>query len=119
MQVALDLDDAEHDAFHRWLATTAVAVNPDDPHLEAGEAIRAMIRVTMRYADITDQVASQLRRERAAAKELPQLCFVPGAAAPGPRMLTQFSEARERPSKSRRRSDRAGHSTTTTESVLP
>ena len=36
--------------------------------LDAGEAIRAMIRVTMRYADITSQVASQVRLERAAAK---------------------------------------------------
>jgi hypothetical protein len=68
MQVALDLDDAEHDAFNLWLASTAVAVNPDDPHLEAGEAIRAMIRVTMRYSDITGQVASQLRHERASGR---------------------------------------------------
>jgi hypothetical protein len=36
--------------------------------LDAGEAIRAMIRLTMRYVDITSQVASQVRLERAAAK---------------------------------------------------
>ena len=41
----------------------------DNPHLEASEAISAMIRVTMRYTDITGQVASQLRLERAAAKD--------------------------------------------------
>ena len=68
MQVAIDLTDAEHDAFNSWLASTAVTVNPDDPHLDAGEAIRAMIRITLRYTDITRQVASQVRLERAAAR---------------------------------------------------
>ena len=48
MQIAVDLDDAEHEAFGRWLASTAAAVNPRDPHLDVAEAIRAMIRVTMR-----------------------------------------------------------------------
>ena len=66
MQVAIHLNDAEHEAFSRWLASAAVAVDLDNPHLEASEAISAMIRVTMRYADITGQVASQLRLERAA-----------------------------------------------------
>jgi hypothetical protein len=69
MQVAIHLNDAEHEAFSRWLASAAVAVDPDNPHLEASEAISAMIRVTMRYTDITGQVASQLRLERAAAKD--------------------------------------------------
>ena len=65
MQVAIHLNDAEHEAFSRWLASAAVAVDPDNPHLEA---ISAMIRVTMRYTD-TGLVASQLRLERAAAKD--------------------------------------------------
>ncbi len=65
MQVAIQLDDAEHDAFNHWLAITAAVINPDDPHLEPGEAIRAMIRVTLRYPDISAQVANQLRHERA------------------------------------------------------
>jgi hypothetical protein len=69
MQVAVHLNDAEHEAFSRWLASTAVAVDPDNPHLEASEAIGAMIRVTMRYTDVTDQVASQLRLQRVAAKD--------------------------------------------------
>jgi len=69
MQVALHLNDVEHEMFSRWLASTAIAVDPDNPHLEASEAISAMIRVTMRYAEITGQVASQLRLERAAAKD--------------------------------------------------
>ena len=64
MQVAVHLDDAEHDAFSHWLAITAAAINPDDPHLEPGEAIRAMIQVTLRYPHISAQVASQLRHER-------------------------------------------------------
>jgi len=68
MQVAPHLNDVEHEAFSRWLARTAVAVDPDYPHLEASEAIRAMIRVTMRYSDITGQVASQLRHERASGR---------------------------------------------------
>ncbi len=69
MQVAIHLNDAEHEFFSRWLAGMAAAVDPDNPHLEASEAIGAMIRVTMRYTDITSQVAGQLRLERAAAKE--------------------------------------------------
>ncbi len=55
--------------FGRWLARTAAAVNPRDPNLDAGEAIRAMIRVTMRDTGITSTVASQLRLERAIAKD--------------------------------------------------
>jgi hypothetical protein len=58
MQVAIHLNDVEHEAFSRWLASAAVAVDPDDPHLEASEAISAMIRVTMRYTDITGQPAA-------------------------------------------------------------
>ncbi len=69
MQVAVHLNDAEHELFSRWLAGTAAAVDPDNPHLEASEAISAMIRVTMRYTDITSQVVSQLRLARAAAKD--------------------------------------------------
>jgi len=69
MQVAIHLNDVEHEAFSRWLASTAVAVNPDNPHLEAGEAISAMVRVAMRYTEVTGQVASQLRLEHAAAKD--------------------------------------------------
>ena len=69
IQVAVDLDDAEHEMFGRWLASTAAAVNPRDPNLDAGEAIRAMIRVTMRDTGITSTVASQLRLERAIAKD--------------------------------------------------
>jgi hypothetical protein len=69
MEIAVDLDDAEHEAFGRWLASTAAAVNPRDPYLDAGEAIRAMIRVTMHDADITSTVASHLRLERAIAKD--------------------------------------------------
>ena len=69
MQIAVDLDDAEHEAFGRWLTSTAAAVNPRDPHLDAGEAIRAMIRVTMRDIGVTSTVASQVRLERAMAKD--------------------------------------------------
>jgi len=69
MQVAIHLNDVEHEAFSRWLAGTAAAVDPDNPHLEASEAISAMIRVTMRHTEVTGQVASQLRLQRAAAKD--------------------------------------------------
>ena len=69
MQVAIHLNDVEHEAFSCWLASTAVAVDPDNPHLEASEAISAMIRVAMRYSEVTGQVASQLRLERTAAKD--------------------------------------------------
>ena len=66
MQVAIDLNDAEHAAFNHWLACTARVVPGDE--LTASEAIRAMIRVTLRYTDISGQVASQLRHERAAVR---------------------------------------------------
>ena len=69
MQVTIHLKDVEHEAFSRWLASTTVAVDPDNPQLEASEAISAMIRVTMRYTEVTGQVASQLRLERAAARD--------------------------------------------------
>jgi hypothetical protein len=69
MQIAVDLDDAEHERFGRRLASTAPAVNPHDAHLDAGAAIRAMIRVTMRDTEITSTVASQLRLERALARD--------------------------------------------------
>lgn len=69
MQVAIHLNDVEHEAFSRWLASTAAAVDPGNPHLEASGAISAMIRVAMRYAEVTGQVVSQLRVERAAAKD--------------------------------------------------
>jgi hypothetical protein len=69
MQVAIHLNDVEREAFSRWLAGMAAAVDPDNPHLEASEAISAMIRVAMRYTEITGQVAGQLRLERAAAKD--------------------------------------------------
>jgi hypothetical protein len=69
MQVAIHLNDVEHEAFSRWLAGTAAAVDPDNPHLEASEAISAMIRVAMRYTEVAGQVASQLRLQRAAAKD--------------------------------------------------
>jgi hypothetical protein len=32
MQVALHLNDAEHEMFSRWLASTAIAVDPDNNH---------------------------------------------------------------------------------------
>jgi hypothetical protein len=76
MQVAVHLDDTEHEAFGRWLARTAAAVGPGDPHLEPGEAIAAMIRCCLRYQDITDTVASQLRHERAAAQERGSCCLI-------------------------------------------
>jgi hypothetical protein len=54
---------AERAAFGRWPASVAIAIDPDNPYpdLDAGEAIRAMIRVTLRFTDVTEQVASQLR----------------------------------------------------------
>ena len=69
IRIAVDLDDAEHEAFGRWLTSTAAAVNPRNPHLDAGEAIRAMIRVTMRDTGVTGTVASHLRLERAMARD--------------------------------------------------
>lgn len=79
MQIAIHLDDAEHEAFERWLASTAAAIGG---HLEAGEAVTAMIRVAMRFTDITDMIASQIRYERAAGQQLPPE-LPPGPASRG------------------------------------
>ena len=65
-RVTIDLDDHTAAALDRWLAMTAPHVGSQ---LEAGEAIGAMIRVVIRFEDITDTVASQIRLDRAAAQE--------------------------------------------------
>lgn len=65
-RLAVDLDDRISTALNRWIARTAPEVGP--PYLEAGEVIAAMIVVSLRYTDVTDTVASQIRHQRAAGR---------------------------------------------------
>ena len=44
MQLAVELDDAGRDEFYRWVEAVAVAVNPGQPQLTLGQAVRALIR---------------------------------------------------------------------------
>ncbi len=96
MQVAIGLDDAGRAAFSRWLAC-AVRVVPGD-ELTAGEAIRAVIRVMLRYAGISGQAASRLRHERAAAGGNEQ----PGSGRPS----TRASRHRVEPARDGNRTQR-------------
>jgi len=48
MQLAVELDDAGRDEFHRWVEAVAAAVNPGQPRLTPGQAVRALIRAAAR-----------------------------------------------------------------------
>ena len=61
-QITVNLDPKTATALSRWLSRTAITIGP--PYLEASEAIAAMIQVTIRFTDVTDAVASQIRHER-------------------------------------------------------
>ncbi|MFY9650402.1 MAG: hypothetical protein WBF20_00935 [Trebonia sp.] len=50
-----------------WIARNAATIGP--PHVKLGEVIAAMVVTTVRYQDVTDTVCSQIRYQRAAARE--------------------------------------------------
>jgi len=60
MQLAVELDDAERDQFHRWVEAVAAAVNPGQPPLTPGQAVRALIRAAAGNPAVTAAVIDQL-----------------------------------------------------------
>lgn len=65
MQVAIELDAAEYDRFHRWLKAAAAAVNPDQPRpVTPGRAVSAMLRATIAHPAVASIVLDQLRQDQ-------------------------------------------------------
>lgn len=65
MQVAIEMDTAEYDRFHRWLKTAAAAVNPDQPRpVTPGRAVSAMLRATIANQAVAGIVLDQLRQDQ-------------------------------------------------------
>ena len=60
MQLAVELNDAERDQFHRWVQAVAAAVNPGQPPLTPGQAVRALIRAAAGSQAVTAAVIGQL-----------------------------------------------------------
>jgi len=67
--VSVTLDDKSGTELNRWIARTVPEVGP--PYLEVSEAVAAMIIVSVRYPDVTETVASQIRHQRAVGRERP------------------------------------------------
>ena len=66
-RITVDLDPPVHSILNLWMARNAATIGP--PHVKLGEVIAAMVVITVRYEDVTDTVCSQVRYQRAAARE--------------------------------------------------
>jgi hypothetical protein len=66
-RITVDLDPPVHSILNLWMARNAATIGP--PHVKLGEVIAAMVVITVRYEDVTDTVCSQIRYQRAAARE--------------------------------------------------
>lgn len=66
-RLTADVDDKIATALNRWISREATELGA--PYLEAGEVIGAMIMVCLKYTDVTDTLRSQIRHQRAAARE--------------------------------------------------
>ena len=66
-RITVDLDPPVHSILNLWIARNAATIGP--PHVKMGEVIAAMVVITVRYEDVTDTVCSQIRYQRAAARE--------------------------------------------------
>jgi hypothetical protein len=65
VRVTLDLDPTTYTALNRWIASAAVAVDPDFPRLSLARALRAMVHATIENTAVTDVVLDRLRQEDA------------------------------------------------------
>jgi hypothetical protein len=63
MQLAVELDDAGRDEFYRWVEAVAIAVNPGQPQLTPGQAVRALIRAAAGSEAVTAAIIDQLKIE--------------------------------------------------------
>jgi hypothetical protein len=66
-RITVDLDPPVHSILNLWIARNAATIGP--PQVKLAEVIAAMVVITVRYEDVTNAVCSQIRHERAAAKE--------------------------------------------------
>jgi hypothetical protein len=66
-RITVDLDPPVHSILNLWMARNAATIGP--PQVKLGEVIAAMVVTTVRYQDVTDTVCSQVRYQRAAARE--------------------------------------------------
>jgi hypothetical protein len=66
-RITVDLDPPVHATLNLWMARNAAAIG--SPHVKLAEAIAAMVVITARYEEVTDAVCSQIRHQRAAARE--------------------------------------------------
>jgi hypothetical protein len=66
-RITVDLDPPVHSTLNLWMARNADTIGR--PHVKLAEVIAAMVVTTVRYEDVTNAVCSQIRHERAAAKE--------------------------------------------------
>jgi hypothetical protein len=66
-RITVDLDPPVHSILNLWIARNAATIGP--PHVKLAEVMAAMVVITVRYEDVTDTVCSQIRYQRAAARE--------------------------------------------------
>ena len=66
-RMTVELDPPVHSILNLWIARNAATIGP--PHVKLAEVIAAMVVITVRYQDVTDTVCSQIRYQRAAARE--------------------------------------------------
>ena len=66
-RITVDLDPPVHAILNLWIARNAATIGP--PHVQLADVIGAMVVITARYQDVTDTVCSQIREQRAAARE--------------------------------------------------
>ena len=66
-RITVDLDPPVHSILNLWIARNAASIGP--PQVKLAEVIAAMVVITVRYQDVTDTVCSQIRYQRAAARE--------------------------------------------------
>ena len=66
-RITVDLDPPVHATLNLWMARNAATIGA--PHVKLAEVISAMVVTTVRYEDVTEAVCSQIRHQRAAARE--------------------------------------------------
>ena len=66
-RITADLDPPVHATLNLWMARNAAAIGT--PQVKLAEVIAAMVVITARFEDVTDAVCSQIRHQRAAARE--------------------------------------------------
>ena len=66
-RITVDLDPPVHSTLNLWIARNAASIG--SPHVTLTEVVASMVVITARYEDVTNAVCSQVRHQRAAARE--------------------------------------------------